>query len=199
MSRSPLGQTPSQTVGPFFAYGLVPAQYGYAFRSLFGPELAEARTPGTPIEIRGVVLDGEGRPIPDALLEILHADAAGRRPATPAEVAATGFRGFGRVGTGTLPGNEFAFRTIKPGASADGGAPCVDLVLTMRGLLSHAFTRFWFDDETPANAADPVFRSVPADRRATLLARRVPGPGPVAVYRFDLRMQGEAETVFFDY
>lgn len=194
----PSGQTPSQTVGPFFAYGLVPAQYGYAFRSLFGPELAEARTPGVPIEIRGAVFDGDGRPIPDALLEILHADGAGRRPATPAEVAASGFRGFGRMGTGTLPGNEFAFRTIKPGAADDGGAPCVDVILTMRGLLSHVFTRLWFDDETPANAADPVYLSVPADRRATLLARRVPGSGPVALYRFDIRMQGDAETVFFD-
>lgn len=195
---APAGQTPSQTVGPFFAYGLVPAQYGYAFRSLFGPELAEARTPGAPIEIRGAVLDGDGQPIPDALLEILHADASGRRPATPAEVAASGFRGFGRMGTGTLPGHEFAFRTIKPGTAGDGGAPCVDVILSMRGLLSHAFTRLWFDDETAANAADPVFLSVPADRRATLLARRVPGPGPVTLYRFDIRMQGEAETVFFD-
>jgi len=193
----PVGQTPSQTVGPFFAYGLVPGQYGYPFRSLFGPELAEARTPGLPIEIRGVVLDGDGQPIPDALLEIMHADASGRRPATPAEIAASGFRGFGRMGTGTLPGHEFAFRTVKPGAMGD-GAPCVDVILTMRGLLSHAFTRIWFDDETRANAGDPLFVSVPADRRATLLARREPGSGPVLVYRFDIRMQGDAETVFFD-
>ena len=193
----PLGQTPSQTVGPYFAYGLTPTQYGYDFRSLFGPELAEPRTPGTPIVITGRVLDGNGEAIGDAMLEILHADASGRHPASPADVAATGFRGFGRMGTGTLPGNAFAFRTVKPGATPDGQAPHVDVIVTMRGLLSHAFTRIYFDDEAEANARDPVLASVPAERRATLIARREAQPGGI-VYRFDVRMQGDAETVFFD-
>lgn len=196
MSTVP-GQTPSQTVGPFFAYGLVPTQYGYPFRSLFGPDLAEPRTPGTPIVIGGRVLDGNGDPIGDALLEIQHADTHGRRPASAADVAATGFRGFGRMGTGTLPGHRYAFRTIKPGATPDGQAPHVDLIVTMRGLLSHAFTRIYFDDEPEANARDPVLASVPADRRATLIARREDLPGGRA-YVFDVRMQGDAETVFFD-
>jgi protocatechuate 3,4-dioxygenase alpha subunit len=191
------GQTPSQTVGPYFAYGLVPGQYGYEYRSLYGPELAEPRTPGTPIVIVGRVLDGDGAPIGDALLEIKHADAAGRHPSSPEEVAASGFRGFGRMGTGTLPGSEFVFRTIKPGATPDGQAPHVDVIVTMRGLLSHAFTRIYFDDEVPANAADPVLASVPPARRATLVARREPQPG-AQVYRFDIRMQGDGETVFFD-
>ena len=194
---APLGQTPSQTVGPFFAYGLVPTQYGYDLPSLFGPCLAEGRTPGEPIEIRGRVLDGEGRPVVDALVEIAHADAQGRRPSSPSEVAASGFRGFGRMGTGTLPGGGFAFRTIKPGRGDDGLAPHVDMIVTMRGLLGHVFTRLWFDDEPQANAADPLLASVPAERRATLVARREAQPGGV-VYRFDVVMQGESETVFFD-
>lgn len=193
----PPGQTPSQTIGPFFAYGLAPAQYGYGWRSLFGAELAEARTPGIPIELRGRVLDGNGDPVSDALIEILHADAQGRHPATPADIAATGFRGFGRAGTGTLPGHEFAFRTIKPGATPDGQAPHVNLIVTMRGLLNHAYTRVYFDDESVANARDPVLGTVPEARRATLVARRDPAAAG-HVYRIDIRMQGEAETVFFD-
>lgn len=201
MSASPSGatpgQTPSQTVGPYFAYGLVPTQYGYDFPSLFGPELAEPRTPGTPILITGRVLDGRGEPIGDAMLEIKHADSLGRHPATRGEVEASGFRGFGRMGTGTLPGHRFAFRTVKPGATPDGQAPHVDVIVTMRGLLSHAFTRIYFDDEAAANAADPVLAAVPAERRATLLARREDAPGG-RVYHFDVRMQGDAETVFFD-
>ena len=196
-SDRPAGQTPSQTIGPFFACGLVPAQYGYAWASLFGPDLAEPRTPGTPIELRGRVLDGNGDAVGDALIEILHADAQGRHPATRAEVQASGFRGFGRAGTGTLPGHEFAFRSIKPGATADGQAPHINLIVTMRGLLNHAFTRIYFDDEAPANARDPVLQSVPEARRDTLIARRDPAAAG-HVYRIDIRMQGEAETVFFD-
>ena len=131
------------------------------------------------------------------MVEILHADAQGRYPASPAEVATTGFRGFGRAGTGTLPGHEFAFRTIKPGVTADGQAPHINLILTMRGLLNHAFTRLCFDDEPAANAQDPVLVTVPEARRHTLIARRDNTAGGL-VYRFDIRMQGEAETVFFD-
>ena len=196
-TERPTGQTPSQTVGPFFAYGLVPAQYGYAFASLFGPDLAQARTPGTPIELRGRVLDGNGDAVGDAMIEIVHADAHGRHPASRAEVEASGFRGFGRAGTGALPGHEFAFRTVKPGVTPDGQAPHVNVILTMRGLLNHAFTRVYFDDETAANARDPVLLSVPEARRDTLIARRDPTAAG-AVYRIDIRMQGEAETVFFD-
>ena len=130
-------------------------------------------------------------------IEILHADAQGRYPASRAETAATGFRGFGRAGTGTLPGHEFAFRTIKPGATADGQAPHINLIVTMRGLLNHVFTRVYFDDEAQANARDPVLASVPEARRATLIARRDPSAAGL-VYRIDIRMQGDAETVFFD-
>jgi protocatechuate 3,4-dioxygenase, alpha subunit len=191
------GQTPSQTVGPYFAYGLVPTQYGYPFRSLFGADLSEPRTPGLPIVLTGRVLDANGAPIGDAMLEIQHADAQGRHVRTRAEIAETGFRGFGRFGTGTLPGSTYAFRTIKPGATPDGQAPHIDMIVSMRGLLVHAFTRIYFDDEAQANAADPVLASVPADRRDTLIARRADLPGGT-IYRFDIRMQGEGETVFFD-
>jgi protocatechuate 3,4-dioxygenase, alpha subunit len=195
--HSPQGQTPSQTVGPYFAYGVVPTQYGYPFRSLYGPILAEPRTQGRPIRIVGSVFDGDGNSIPDALIEISHADADGVYPQSPSDVEGTGFRGFGRMGTGTERGDRFEFSTIKPGSIGAGHAPHVNLIVMMRGMLSHAFTRIYFDDEAQANAQDPVLNSVPADRRATLLAVREELPGGV-LYRFDIRMQGEAETVFFD-
>jgi protocatechuate 3,4-dioxygenase alpha subunit len=191
-----LTQTPSQTVGPYFAYGLVGTQYGYALSSLFGPTLVRPDTPGTHIRIVGQVLDGQGVPIDDALVEIAHADAAGRCPAELEAVSASGFRGFGRMGTGTEPDRRFEFRTIRPGSAAPGEAPFVLVILTMRGMLNHAFTRIYFDDD-PANAADPVLTAVPAERRHTLMACRADDAGGI-VYRFDIRMQGPDETVFFD-
>ena len=192
-----LGQTPSQTVGPYFAYGLTPEQYGYDFRSLFGATLAEPHAPGQHVEIVGQVLDGQGKPVNDAMIEIAQADALGRIPTSAAEVADFGFRGFGRAGTGTDPEHRFVFRTVKPGATGDGTAPHVDLIVFMRGMLSHAFARIWFDDEQAANAADPVLAAVPADRRDTVIAKREALPGGVR-YRIDIRMQGPQETVFFE-
>lgn len=193
-----LGQTPSQTVGPFFSYGLVPEQYGYAeMTSLAGPVLALADTPGQRIRIEGRVLDGQGAPIPDALIEIWQADASGRyaHPADPRPSNA-GFKGFGRCGTGTDPECRFWFETIKPG-SVDGlAAPHVNVVVMMRGLLVHAFTRIYFADE-PLTASDPVLQSVPAERRATLIASPVADTSP-PIYRLDISMQGDRETVFFD-
>ena len=190
------GQTPSQTVGPYFAYGLTPEQYGYAYGSVFGPVLARPHAHGAHIRIVGQVLDGEGTPIDDALVEILHADAAGRYVTSAAQAEADGFAGFGRCGTGASAHREFVFDTVKPGA-ADGEAPHVDVIVTMRGLPSHAFTRLYFPDETQANARDPLLQAVPAARRDTLVARRLDLPGGV-VYRFDIHMQGERETVFLD-
>jgi protocatechuate 3,4-dioxygenase alpha subunit len=195
-----LSQTASQTVGPFFAYGLVPTQYnyglGHGFPSLFDGCIAGDGVEGEAIEVVGRVYDGDGKPIPDALVEILQADGRGRYATDRKAVLKSGFRGFGRVGTGTDPKNEFRFRTIKPGAIGDGQAPHLDVIVLMRGLLVHAFTRVYFEDE-PANRADPVLDSVPAARRKTLIARREAGGGK-AVYRFDIRMQGPDETVFFD-
>jgi protocatechuate 3,4-dioxygenase alpha subunit len=190
-------QTPSQTVGPFFAYGLTPTQYAYDFPSLFTPELAQPQAAGEHIRITGQVIDGAGNTIHDAIVEISQADAAGQYAPTRAEEAASGFTGFGRCGTGTFAKHHYVFDTVKPGAAAPGQAPYVHVCVTARGMLVHNFTRIYFEDEATANAKDSVLASVPAERRATLIAKReVTGAG--VVYRFDIHMQGERETVFFD-
>ena len=193
-----LKQTPSQTVGPFFAYGLTPEQYGYPFRSLAGPVLVDEETPGERIRIAGRVLDGEGKAVPDAMIEIWQADGEGRY-AHPADRRGSNvrFKGFGRCGTGTDPENRFVFDTIKPGLLGDGQAPHVNVIVFMRGMLCHVFTRIYFDDEAEANARDPVLAGVEEARRHTLVAARHAAPGGT-VYRFDVRMQGPDETVFFD-
>lgn len=190
-------ETPSQTVGPYFAYGLCPQQYDFDLKSLFTPELVTPEAAGEHITLMGRVFDGDGNVVHDAMLEFSQVDSAGRYPSTPAEIATTGFRGFARVGTGTDPQQRFVVRTVKPARANAGEAPHIDVIVTMRGMLTHTFTRVYFDDETAANAADPVLSSVPAERRATLVARREERTGSV-VYHFDIRMQGERETVFFD-
>ena len=192
-----LPQTPSQTVGPYFAYGLTPRQYHYDHDSAYTPVLAEPRAEGEHIRVLGRVLDGEGQPIGDAMIEICQLDAQGREITSDAQVRDLGFRGFGRCGTGTDAQHRFEFHTVKPGTTGVGEAPHIDVIVLMRGLLSHAFTRIYFDDEAPANAEDPVLQTVPAERRDTLIARREAQPGGVA-YHFDICMQGPHETVFFD-
>ena len=191
------GQTPSQTVGPYFAYGLTAAQYGYDFGQVFDSVLALDGAVGERIRLEGRVFDGAGLPVADALIEISQPDGEGVYPAGEADVARSGFRAFGRCGTGTDAQNRFFFATVKPGVDNDGGAPHINLIVTMRGLLLHTFTRVYFDDEAVANASDPVLASVPAGRRQTLLARRGLRSGET-VYVFDIHMQGEQETVFFD-
>ena len=191
-------QTPSQTVGPYFAYGLTPEPYGYAFSSIAGGALTTEEGDGERIRIEGRVLDGAGAAVDDALVEIWQADGQGRyaHPADPRSSNAR-FRGFGRVGTGTDPEHRFVFETVKPGPLGDGQAPHVNLVIFLRGLLSHAYTRIYFADEAEANAADPVLSAVPDERRATLIAAREDSAG-VPLYRFDIHLQGDRETVFFD-
>lgn len=191
------GQTPSQTVGPYFAYGLTATQYGYDFDQPFDAVLALDTAAGQRIRLEGRVIDGDGNPINDALVEIGQPDGEGRYPQTPEEARAMGFRAFGRVGTGTAEGNRFVFHTVKPGAQAPGEAPHINVIVLMRGLLLHAFTRVYFSDEADANAKDAVLQSVPAERRHTLIAERVEQGGAVT-YRFDIRMQGTDETAFFD-
>jgi protocatechuate 3,4-dioxygenase alpha subunit len=193
-----LKQTPSQTVGPFFAYGLTPEQYGYPFRALAGAKLVDDDTPGERVRITGRVLDGEDNPVPDAMIEIWQADGEGRY-AHPADARASNvrFAGFGRCGTGTDPENRFVFDTIKPGALGDGQAPHLNVIVFMRGMLSHVYTRIYFADEAEANARDPILTSVDEARRHTLIAARETTPAGT-VYRLDLRMQGPDETVFFD-
>lgn len=193
-----LKQTPSQTVGPFFAYGLTPEQYGYPLASIAGADLAGSEADGERVRIEGRVLDGEGNPIPDAMIEIWQADGQGRYAHPLDERGSnTGFKGFGRVGTGTDPECRFIFNTVKPGSVDNRQAPHINVIILARGLLLHAFTRIYFSDEVEANIRDPVLAQVPAERRSTLIAARETSPTGV-VYRFDIRMQGEAETVFFD-
>lgn len=192
-----LRQTPSQTVGPFFSFGLAPEQYGYAFRSIAGAVLVDDSTPGSRIRIVGRVYDAEANVLSDALIEIWQADAEGRY-AHPADTRSsnTAFKGFGRTGTGTDPENRFIFDTVMPGAVA-GQAPHINVIVLARGMLNHLYTRLYFEDQVEANARDPVLLAVPPERRGTLLARRDSTAAPTT-YRFDIRLQGDGETVFFD-
>jgi protocatechuate 3,4-dioxygenase alpha subunit len=189
-------QTPSQTIGPYFSYGLTPEQYGYDYKQLAGNTLAEDGI--DTITIRGQVFDGNGDTVRDAILELWQADSRGRY-AHPADGRSsnTGFGGFARVGTGTLDGHFFEFHTVKPGAIGDGQAPHITLVVFMRGLLNHVYTRIYFSDEAEANQGDPVLTSIDQGRRGTLIARRQDG-AEGTVYRFDIHMRGDQETVFFD-
>ncbi len=195
--QSNFGQTPSQTVGPYFAYGLAAAQYGYDYDQPFDAAVAAEEASGEHIRLEGHVIDGDGNPINDALVEICQVDGEGRYPRSVEEAIRIGFRGFGRAGTGTDPRLRFVFHTVKPAAQTPGEAPHIDLIVMMRGLLLHAFTRVYFSDEAEANANDAVLNSVPEARRATLIARRMQS-GAATVYRFDIHMQGPNETVFFD-
>ncbi|MPM35920.1 Protocatechuate 3,4-dioxygenase alpha chain [bioreactor metagenome] len=194
---STLKQTPSQTVGPFFAYGLCPGQYHYDLGNLFSPEAATHHASGEHITIIGKVYDGSGAAVGDAVIETLQPDAKGNYVTSVEQARESGFRGFARVGTGTDPEQRFVIRTIKPGAVNADAAPCLDVIVLMRGMLLHTFTRIYFDDEPQANARDDVLRQVPPERRSTLIARRdLHASSPV--YRFDIHMQGPQETVFFD-
>ena len=190
-------QTPSQTVGPYFAYGLSPEQYGYqhGLTSIAGSDMARGEVEGQRIRVEGRVFDGTGAPISDALIEVWQADSLGRyaHPSDPRGSNST-FKGFGRCGTGTDPQHRFWFDTIKPGAPEAGQAPHLNVIVSMRGMLLHAFTRIYFSDEAAANATDKVLNAVPAERRGTLIATKQDGN----VYRFDIHMQGDSETVFFD-
>ncbi|MGE4219640.1 MAG: protocatechuate 3,4-dioxygenase subunit alpha [Alphaproteobacteria bacterium] len=195
-----LKQTPSQTVGPFFAYGLTAPQYGYAFGGIAGSAIAGEATEGRRIRIVGQVFDGTGEAVLDAMIEVWQANAAGRyaHPADPRrDNLDPAFKGFGRFGTGTDPQRRFIFDTVKPGALGDGQAPHISLIVTARGVPNHLYTRLYFPDEAEANSHDPVLSSVPASRRDTLIAAFAAEPGG-AVYRFDIHLQGPHETVFFD-
>jgi protocatechuate 3,4-dioxygenase, alpha subunit len=193
------GITPSQTVGPYFAYGLTPTGK-YAWNDAFANNLVTPDTSGERIRVEGRVFDGDGAPVPDCMLEIWQADAQGRfsDPKDQRAPPNSSFRGFGRCGTDA--NGAYAFDTIKPGQVRDPDgkpqAPHLLLAIYARGMLLHLYSRIYFDGEA-ANAADPMLALVPADRRATLIAARQPGHGN-AVYRLDIRLQGDNETVFFD-
>ena len=196
MSDHDRHQTPSQTVGPYFTMRL----------SAEGENVLTApETIGERIRIEGRVLDGDRKHIEDALLELWQADSAGRyhhptddRTDVPADPA---FSGFGRCATDFRTG-AYSFLTIRPGPvpHPDGGmqAPHISLTIQARGMLNPTFTRIYFDDKA-SNASDPVLASVPDSRRATLIAERVDNnDSSVPTFRFDIRYQGDDETVFFD-
>jgi protocatechuate 3,4-dioxygenase alpha subunit len=180
--------TPSQTVGPYFAIGIETADT----RELVPPDSPDA------IRIRGALIDGNGEPVNDGLIEIWQANAAGRynhpedgREEIPLE---QGFRGFGRCATDEQGGFELV--TVKPGpVPAPGGgmqAPHIEVSVLARGLLKRLATRIYFPDEEEANAADPVLSSIgDPEQRATLIARAEDG-----ALRFDINLQGERETAF---
>jgi protocatechuate 3,4-dioxygenase alpha subunit len=181
-----LGTTPSQTVGPFFAIGLPWPD---------GPFVVEEGTPDA-IWIEGVVLDGAGDPVPDALVETWQADPDGRfnHPDDP-RGAAGDFRGFGR--SAADDDGRWGVLTLKPGPvpGPDGTtqAPHIDVSIFARGLLNRVVTRIYFADEEQLNAEDPLLNTLDDDaQRATLLAQPAEGG-----YRIDFRLQGEGETVFF--
>jgi len=193
--------TPSQTVGPFFAYCLTPA--GYSTRAIFSNDLNVPGLAGEKLRIEGRVLDGDGVGIPDAMVEIWQADADGSYAHGVAEPGSNiAFKGFGRCGSG--PDGSYSFSTIKPGRVAGPGgrlqAPHLGVNIFARGLLKQLVTRIYFGDES-ANETDPILALVPAERRATLLAKPERRNG-AKVYVLDLRLQeganGEAETVFFE-
>ena len=195
----PLGVTPSQTVGPYFAYGLT-SNGKYDWNDAFSNNLVTSDTIGERIRIEGRVFDGDGTLVPDCMLEIWQADAQGRfsDPQDQRGLPNSSFKGFGRCGTDA--NGAYAFDTIKPGVVPDpdgkSQAPHILLAIFARGMLLQNYTRIYLNGEA-ANAADPVLALVPIDRRATLIAQRA-SCNAGTVYRFDIHLQGDNETVFFD-
>jgi protocatechuate 3,4-dioxygenase alpha subunit len=186
------GPTPSQTIGPFFHDGLIREGLNV---------LAIPGVAGQRIRIEGHVYDGNHAPVSDAMVEIWQASPRGRyhHPADETSVPLDpAFTGFGRSSTDAE--GSYWFETVKPGSVPFHGevlqAPHINVAVFSRGLLDSLLTRMYFEDED-ANRTDPVLRRVPADRRASLLAARLPGDGK-PVYRFDIILQGDGETVFFD-
>jgi protocatechuate 3,4-dioxygenase alpha subunit len=200
-----LKETASQTAGPYVHIGLAPKQAGFdIFENNFGNVLVTPATRGERIRIEGRVLDGSGTPLRDVLIESWQANAAGRyrHPADLQDKAIDpAFRGWGRACSDFETG-EWWIDTIKPGpvVGRDGRtmAPHVNLWIVARGINIGLSTRMYFADERAANEADPVLRLIEWEvRRKTLIAARSERDGRV-VYRFDIRLQGPEETVFFD-
>ena len=183
MDRAVIAPTPGQTVGPFFGFALP-----YAGDS----ELVPHDRPDA-VRLHGRVLDGAGDPVPDALLELWQADAAGRVVRTPGSLRRDGrtFTGWGRAATSA--NGEYRFTTIRPGASHPERPAFFAITVFARGLLDRLFTRAYLPDQ-PALADDPVLTALPESRRSTLLAARDGDD-----LRFDVVLQGRDETVFIDF
>lgn len=198
-------ETPSQTGGPYVHIGLLPKQAGFdVFEHNFDNQLAMPETQGERIHLQGHVFDGLGLPLRDVLIEIWQADSKGVYPSQADSQGKTvdpHFLGWGRTGADFETG-LWHFDTIKPGAvpgrQGKTQAPHIAVVLFARGINLGLHTRVYFEDEVEANKADPVLNSIEwATRRQTLIAERSEENGQV-VYHFDIRIQGEQETVFFD-
>jgi len=175
--------SPSQTVGPFFGYAL---PYGD------GPYITPEWRPDA-IMLRGSVLDGAGQPLPDALVEVWQPDGGGavqQRRGGALRRAAAPFSGFGRCPTDKAGG--YFFSLVKPGPLNDDSAPYISMMVLARGLLKPVFTRVYFPGE-PRNATDPLLAQIDPARRDTLIAEP---DGDERTYRFDVRLQGDGETVF---
>jgi protocatechuate 3,4-dioxygenase alpha subunit len=196
MTRPSLGQTPSQTVGPYFGMRLG----GDGQHVLAGPD-----TPGRRVRIEGRVLDADGAFIEDALVEVWQADAEGRYrhpdDRWDGVPGAGTFTGFGRARTDFRSG-VYVIETILPGRVPGPDrrpqAPHLNLIVQARGMLMASFTRCYFEDQASANAEDAVLMLVPEERRATLVATLEAPDADPPLYRFDIRFGGEAETVFLD-
>lgn len=195
-----LKESASQTAGPYVHIGLAPGAAGFdIYRQELGRDLAGPDAPGERIRIEGIVYDGTGAPVKDVLIEAWQADANGiyPHPEDPRfDQVAKGFRGWGRIITDFETG-LWSLETIKPGSVMGRNgrrmSPHISLWLVSRGINIGLNTRLYFDDED--NSADPVMNLIEqVDRRETLLARKT-GPG---TYRFDIRLQGDGETVFMD-
>ena len=200
-----LHETPSQTGGPYVHIGLLPQQANIeVFENNFNNQLVKENTLGERIRLEGQVFDGLGLPLRDVLIEIWQADANGVYPSAAdiqGKVVDPNFLGWGRTGADFETG-FWSFNTIKPGAvpgrKGTTQAPHIALIIFARGINIGLNTRVYFDDEAEANAKDPVLNSIEwATRRQTLIAKREERDGEV-VYRFDIRIQGEDETVFLD-
>ena len=180
-----LTATPGQTIGPF---------YGYALPFEKGGELLAPGLPGA-IRLQGTVRDGAGDPIPDALLEIWQADAEGNIPQKTGSLVRDGytFTGWGRTAVDNT--GNYTFTTVNPGPTEEGSAPFISVVIFARGLLNKLHTRMYLPEDQDALAADPLLSSLPEDRRRTLIATREADGG----LRWDIKLQGEDETVFLAY
>ncbi len=180
-----LTPTPGHTIGPFF---------GFALPFERDSELVDRGAPGA-LRLHGVVTDGLGTPIPDALLEIRQADADGTIPSATGSLVRDRhtFTGWGRASVDRE--GHYTFTTVNPGASEPGRAPFISLVVFARGLRDTLHTRIYRPDDAAALAADPLLRSLTDAERATLVAAREPNGD----LQFDIRLQGEGETVFLTY
>jgi protocatechuate 3,4-dioxygenase alpha subunit len=198
-----LPETPSQTAGPYVHIGLALDVAGLPERDHeIGPVMAQPSADGQSIELRGLVLDGVGEPVADVLVEAWQADAHGRYVTDFAFDNV--FNSFGRAAPGAEDAGQWRFHTVKPGplAHPDGPdmAPHINLMLFARGINIHLHTRVYFEDETQANAACPFLGRIPPHRRDTLIAaNRGTNDAGTQLHEIVIHLQGDDETVFFDF